>query len=411
MKTTFACIVFFLFSSIHIFPQGEAAVPFLNLPTSPKMNALGAAGTASIESDPYKFYFNPAHLGYSSRSINFSSGFYPSKINYAPTITADITLNSYVFNAGYNLQKFFPDVPLSVGFGFGRNVMSFGRFIMMDSEQGFESKDEYSIYSIGIGYHSIVDVSFGFSVKDVTSKLSPPSIEEAGKGTAEFTALDYGLLVSASLNNFLNNPLSFYVGNSAAIITDANYSLGYAIQNIGDKIYYIDRSQADPIGRAARLGHSLQLAETYKDPSFELQLLKLSYSIDSEDLLIKKTYNGFSSETSYQGLLGDIRFGRNLFLGKGNPEVVLHKGFMVEFFEIFTLASGGFSGRGFFNSKTDGFGFRAKGILKLLNLAMQNSALEYIMNHFDVEYCSTKYFSGNFNETEFNGMTITVGGF
>ncbi|RPH70191.1 hypothetical protein EHM76_06705, partial [bacterium] len=80
MYSKIVIILFLTITSIDIFPQGDAAVPFLLLPTSPKLTGAGAAGTAALIDDPYNFSFNPAHLGYSSRTSNFSTGFYPSKI-------------------------------------------------------------------------------------------------------------------------------------------------------------------------------------------------------------------------------------------------------------------------------------------------------------------------------------------
>ena len=62
----------FLLATNFLFPQGEAAIPFLVFPVSPAQNAMGATGTSLPTDDAYGFLFNPAQLGYTSQSNNLS---------------------------------------------------------------------------------------------------------------------------------------------------------------------------------------------------------------------------------------------------------------------------------------------------------------------------------------------------
>ncbi|MFO7445476.1 MAG: hypothetical protein R6W90_03880 [Ignavibacteriaceae bacterium] len=400
-----AVIILVVLISVELFPQGEAAIPFLLLPTSPTLNGAGATGTATLIDDPYKVYFNPAHLGYSSRTSGIAIGFYPGKINWLSRFVNGMTVNSYVFNQGLNLEKILPGIPLSIGFAYSKSEFVYGEAFGNDTE------DYYSSYSLGIGYHSLINLSFGFTVKDITSFLGGNQFQFTPR--VNTTAVDYGVLLNLPVNNLLEKPIGFKFTNNSSIQADVNYTIGYTIQNIGDEIYYVDPDQSDPIGRTARLAHNIDLGILLKTGKDDLNLVNLSYSIDAEDILIKRNYDTttFVSNIEYEGMFGTIKPFKNLFLGEGDADIVLHKGLIVEFFESVYFSWGGLNGRGFTNRETSGFGLRTKGFLKLLNISLQSEVLKYISDHFDIRYTTSTYFEGSEFESEFKGVTISVGGF
>jgi hypothetical protein len=117
MKTTSSLTILLLFNlfSVTNFAQGEAAVPFLLLNPSPSLSAMGSTGTALPTEDPFGFLWNPAQLGYTSQTNNFSYIFYPAKLEWLPAFNLDLELRAIAFNAGYNFKDLI-GFPLSFWF-------------------------------------------------------------------------------------------------------------------------------------------------------------------------------------------------------------------------------------------------------------------------------------------------------
>ena len=54
------------------------ALPFLEIPPSPALNAMGSAGVAQTEADAYGFLVNPARLGLTARDVRAATALYPT---------------------------------------------------------------------------------------------------------------------------------------------------------------------------------------------------------------------------------------------------------------------------------------------------------------------------------------------
>jgi hypothetical protein len=164
MKATSSLTILFLFNlfSITSFAQGEAAVPFLLLNPSPSLSAMGSTGTALPTEDPFGFLWNPAQLGYTSQTNNLSFIFYPSKVDWAPNPNLDMEFKGIALNAGYNFKDLI-DFPLSFGFGYSNIELDYsvlGRPA---------SRDYYYAYSFAFCVDYFVQLSIGYTIKDVTS--------------------------------------------------------------------------------------------------------------------------------------------------------------------------------------------------------------------------------------------------
>ena len=109
---------------------------------------------------------------------------------------------------------------------------------------------------------------------------------------------------------------------------------------------------------------------------------------------------------SYQGMLGDINFGKHLIDLKGDQNVVVHRGHIFRFFETIIITSGRYNGHGFNNYKSNGFGFSSEGIFKLLSRSIKNSAIGFIANHLAIEYFHSNNFVDTNFETNFQGLAL-----
>ncbi len=412
MKTSSFLTLFILliFFSETNFAQGEAAVPFLLLNPSPSLSAMGATGTALPTEDPFGFLWNPAQLGYTSQSNNLSYIFYPAKLEWLPAFNLDLELKAIAFNAGYNFKDLI-GFPLSFGFGYSNTEINFGEFIRT-GEGGpepigtFEAKDYYNAYSFGLGIDYFVQLSVGYTIKDVTSILSDqPTGEDQGMGKAETTVNDLGILLNVPIIKLINEELILPIDGSLNGKPTFNFSLGYSKSNIGDEISYIDPAQADPLPRMDRLGYGINTGFDLISDNFRINAFNLSFTVEADDILIKRD----SIDWSYQSTLSDLKFWKNIVQIEGDEKIVSHAGTKLDFVETVSLYFGHFSGRGFFDQrKTNGFELRTNGLLKLIALWAKTPTTDFLRDHFDIRYYNTNYYDLSEFETKMTGLAFYI---
>ncbi|HEY6626019.1 MAG TPA: hypothetical protein VIZ21_03615, partial [Ignavibacteriaceae bacterium] len=358
MKTSSILTVFALLNlfSVTSFAQGEAAVPFLLLNPSPSLSAMGATGTALPTEDPFGFLWNPAQLGYTSQTNNLSFIFYPSKLEWIPTFNLDLGLKAIAINAGYNFKDLI-GFPLSFGFGYSNPEMNFGTFVRTDENGNilgeFEAKDYYNAYSFGLGIDYFVQLSIGYTIKDVTSILSDqPTGEEQGSGKAETTVNDFGILLNVPVIKLINSNMKVQLDKNLFAQPLFNFSVGYSKSNIGDEISYIDPAQADPLPRMDRLGYGISTGFDLISDNFRINAFNLSFTVEADDILIKRDSTG----SEYQSTLSDLDFSKNIIQIEGDEKIVSRTGTKLEFVETFSYSFGHFSGRGYPDPrKTNGY--------------------------------------------------------
>ncbi|MEJ2104999.1 MAG: hypothetical protein P8X47_10540, partial [Ignavibacteriaceae bacterium] len=232
MKTTSFLTILFFFNlfSFKTFAQGEAAVPFLLLQPSPSLSAMGQTGTALPTEDPFGFLWNPAQLGYTSQTNNFSFIFYPSKLEWLPGFNLDLELKAIALNAGYNFKELI-GFPLSFGFGYANPEINFGEFIRTGGGDPlpigtFEAKDYYNSYSFGLGIDYFVQLSVGYTIKSVTSILSDqPTGLEQGSARAEATVNDFGILLNVPVLKLIDDKLMLHLDENLFAKPNFNFSL------------------------------------------------------------------------------------------------------------------------------------------------------------------------------------------
>lgn len=372
------------------------AIPFLLLPLSPSLNAMGATGTSIPTDDPYGFLFNPAQLGYTSQTTNLSFIFYPSKVNLLGF--DQFKLTGIALNLGYNFNNLV-GIPLSIGFGFSNPELNFEEF-----RSG--AKDYYNAYSFGIGIDYFVQLNAGVTYKDITSILGDQLIGITNSILkAEVSTIDYGFLLNIPVIKLIDDKLSINIIDDIPIKPYFNFSTGYSQSNIGDEVYYVDPAQSDPLPRTARLGYGISLGLDFLIDESSISVIKFDFSVDAEDILIERDMFGFE----YQKGIGDIDISRNILQIKGDDKVVTHSGYRIYLMETLAITNGKFSGRGFNLSTTNGIEIRATGLLKMLGQYSSSKVFEFIANHFDLRYYRTTYSPNNF-KSEMDGIDLFIKG-
>ncbi len=249
--------------------QGEAAVPFLLLAPDSRAGGLGESGTGLADNSAAIFW-NPAGIAFltgSELSITHS--------NWLPQFNLDLFYD-YLTYRQY-IEEIDGSVTGSVTY------MNFGEFI----RTGPDSPEEIGRFrsfdaALTLGYATKVhpDWGLGFNFRLIHSRLSDqPTANEQGKGVA--TSVSFDVAGMWRPEKLVLPLIDEDIGNK--------FSIGLNLSNLGPKIYYIDRAQADPIPTNFRLGFAVKL--------FDDEYNSLLYTLDFSKLLVSKdTVNNTSDE-------------------------------------------------------------------------------------------------------------------
>ena len=381
----YSAILFLLVSNHFAFAQSEVLFPFFIDQVSIPLIAAGHTGTANLTTDAIGFYYNPAQLGYSSRYNNFAFSFMPSKTNLPAFLP--ITTRSYGFQVGYDFNKIDKSIPLTIGVGFIHSYLNYGKFTFTNSQSPsplieYEPEDSYNSISLGAGYKYFAYFNLGFSLKMFNSFLTKQITSNGIKDVkADGTSIDLGALVILPLSELWFNKTIFN-NNGYSIKPKSNFSIGYAINNIGEKVYFIDPAQSDPLPRIARLGYNLNFGLDIQIKNVELNLIDYSFTGEADDILVKRDTTG----VKYEGMFGKLIPGKHLISLVSDKNVVVHKAHTFSLFETITYSTGRVNGRQYQIIKTEGVGISTEGLLKLLCAFTENKVLNYITGHFTLEY-------------------------
>ncbi|HEX9973264.1 MAG TPA: hypothetical protein VGD14_14425, partial [bacterium] len=102
--------IFSFAASLHA--VSATAVAFLRISPSPLANGMGQTYGNISATEPMASFFNPAYLGFFSKSQNF--GFSYSRSNWLPQLTNDLYHKCYSLNFGYT----FKNTPVTLGIGY-----------------------------------------------------------------------------------------------------------------------------------------------------------------------------------------------------------------------------------------------------------------------------------------------------
>lgn len=363
-----------------VYAQGEAAVPFLELAPDSRAGGVGESG-GGLADNSAAIFWNPAGIAFQSGtelSITHS--------NWLPQFNLDLFYDYFTFRQ--YIEELKGSVTASITY------MNFGEFV----RTGEDSPDPLGTFhsfdaALTVGYATKLspDWGIGFNFRLIHSRLSDqPTGQEQGKGVATSVSFDIaGMWRPATLVlPFIDDDIG------------GKISIGANLSNLGPKISYIDRAQADPIPTQIRLGFAYQL--------FGDEFNSLMYTLDFSRLLIDKTpqrtiYNeagdsiGVSPSTSkefYQAIFTswtDKPFSEVLRSFVTSMGLEYWYGTPGDF--LFALRTGFFyEDPGFGNRKFITFG----------------AGIRYDIYGFDFSYISTDVFKGGENHPLSNTLRFSV---
>ena len=387
----------------------STAVPFLLINPSPEANGQGCTSISRISDDPYAINLNPAHLGLSSTQTNAMFSFYPTKTIWLPGLGLDdLTFNAFVISGGINLDKY-TSLPVSIGIAYSRVDLNLGTFYRTsynpDIVGTFKDEEHHDALSVGFGLDLGVRFAIGITFRKIESNLADFGVgQEQGEGSGSSWSRDYGLLINVPIVDLVSKKSELMTG----ITPIFDLSFGTALTNIGHKMIYIDKAQADPLPRNISIGTSIELG--FKLSRTDQKLLSFTWSRQSDNLLVgRDNLNSF-----YRGGLGDIDFVKNIVQGKRTETIDLSQGWQIGIAEIVFIREGSYVGSGNRSFTTEGFGLRLSGFLKLLQgLEVEKiNALLFIAEHFDIRYDKSEYKAPEANylldNTGFSSLSIIV---
>jgi len=238
-------VVFFLltlfvpFLVIDVFAQGEATVLFLMINPGARQGGMGEAGVA-LADDANAIYWNPAGLAFQYRDpeTDKKGEITLMHVNWLPQFNLGDMYYDYA--AG---RYYIPDVGTV---GLSIQFMNYGESIWT-SDTGPEELGRFSSNETAVTTSYALklkqNLGLGVNLKYIYSRLSPIKVSaEQGKGIASSFAVDLGIL---------------YLPDFAKKLR-----FGLNLSNVGPKITYIDKAQADPLPTNLRLGFAYHIVKS-----------------------------------------------------------------------------------------------------------------------------------------------------
>jgi hypothetical protein len=395
--------------------QGGTAVPFLLIHPAPKLNAMAGCYTALASDDPFGFFYNPAQMGVYSQSENFS--FQYAKSKWLPQFNfSDLSFKTFGFTLGYNFKNISKLRPFSLGVGYMKSTLSWGQNIWYD-EYGrelatFESQEWYNALCIGICYNNFVKISLGYTYKSIVSDLSPIMVRvgtETPYGGASANAHDIGMHFTLPVSNFYSHLFDNLSTQKYQLHPITDFSLGFSLHNVGDEIYYLDKHQADPLPRQAKIGYAVSIGVSMELNEIETIPLMISWSSEANDMLIKRDESG---KSKYQSYPGDIKVLKHIIDLGGDENVINRFGISTNVFETVHFSFGKYNLSGITNIYTRGYGLSLRGIFKLIVATTNSRTAKDILLHSDIQFNMSCYNPDEsdhpIDDTKFYGLTLSI---
>jgi hypothetical protein len=266
VKTTFRlmliCLAVLSLTELN-FAQITTGASFLQIAPDSRGGAIGESG-AGLADNSAAIFWNPAGLAFQTGtelSVTHS--------NWLPQFNLDLFYDYLTY------KEYFKELQGTVSASI--TYMNYGQFVRTGENPApgggpevlgtFKSFDA----ALTVGYATKVapDWGLGFNFRVIHSHLSDQGAgAEVGNGVATTVSFDIGGMW---------RPAKLVIPFTDEDIGD-RFSVGLNLSNLGPKIYYIDRAQADPIPTNFRLGFAYKV--------FDDQYNSLNYTIDFSKLLV-----------------------------------------------------------------------------------------------------------------------------
>jgi len=250
--------VFWLLTTDALHAQGESAVPFLLIAPNARADGMGEAG-AGLADDVGAIHWNPGGLAFlRGQEISLTHS------NWLPGLASDL------FYEYLNYRNYLEDW----GGTFSASITYFnlGVFNRRDAQNNDLGNFKAFEFAVTAGYATLLmeELGLGLNLRFIHSSLAPFGTEqEQGRGVGSSVSFDVGLLYKPYLGR---------LGNRLGI--------GLNLSNLGPKISYIDRAQADPLPTYLRLGLSIKALQS--------DFNNISINADFNRIMVRRYKNGTS---------------------------------------------------------------------------------------------------------------------
>jgi hypothetical protein len=276
----------------------------------------------------------------------------------------------------------------------------------------FHSTERANVWTFGVGVDYLVKAGIGLSFKDIESNLAPRDAAAGPRGgQANATAHDFGMVACLPINEVVSQLAGKSLEIQPGLRPFLGTGLGYSKSNIGDKITYIDASQADPLPRIARAGFNVNAGLALSTKKQSWRLFAFERLNEAEQLLVRRD----RGRITYAKLLGDIDVWDHVILGKGGTTIITKKGWELRLFELFSYREGRHKdalGKVYYH--TEGIGLSLTGVLKAIRYlnprAVDHAVLGFLANHIDVQYNTGSLDAGEghpLDATKFKGISVS----
>ncbi len=252
-----------------MYAQETTAVPFLLIAPDSRAGSMGESG-AGLADNSAAIFWNPAGIAFTkSNEVSITHS------KWLPQFNLDIFYDYLTY------MQYMPDINGSITASI--TFMNYGQFAYTtDSPTPLSTFNAFDgAATVGYATRLSDDWGLGVNFRIIYSHLASQGAGiEQGKGISTSVSFDVGGMW---------RPAKLIL---PVINTDigGNLSIGLDLSNLGPKMYYIDRAQADPIPTNFRLGFAYQV--------FHDDYNSLVYTIDFNKLLVAEKMNPVDSSTT-----------------------------------------------------------------------------------------------------------------
>jgi hypothetical protein len=383
----------FLFSSILYSQGAQTAVPFLTISPSGEYNGSAGITISSFAETPSAMIFNPAHLGFLSRTTAAGTEFYLQK---SPTSSglpaAGQSFNSYSAVAGYRFNS------MNIGAGYAKIVADYGMLELTNGSNPAEKRSFHVIetsenISLGLGFRwGPIDGAFGFTLKQITSHL--PGSSAAGTLAdlvARPKATDVGVIFRLPIMDILHFEQFTLSDNMSPFV---NVTVAYALNNFGDEVSYSSTGQSDPLPEMVRLGWSADAGYRYKTGDGDFTLAAVQIAREADESMIRHSPIGIAYHKNLPA--SDMNIYRSLIEGSFFNAIAIRKGAAITFLETVTMRSGYHQFTSIDWYRTTGFTVSTNGLFALLRQrSAQNDNVSDILRRIEFRFTRSQYSGGS----------------
>ncbi|MCI0514879.1 hypothetical protein L0128_16820 [candidate division KSB1 bacterium] len=322
--------------------ETNAGLLFLSISPSPSANGAGNCYSLNFNTDPMAIFKNPASLGFLASRCQASAAFYPQKIQWLPQFTESLTYDAQVYMTGLNFQPILK-IPCALGFSYQRIDFDLGgQFLTNETSPEpigvFHAYNKANGFSTALAFYYYLHLSIGYAHKWMESQLGPLIQENTWHDVkANPSAYDWGVILELPVFDLISKQHPAACLFAGRLQPRLDLSTFYAHTNHGDRVIYIDASQADPLPRTVHTGVNLHLGLEYRGAQSATQLLGFKWAREAEDLLVAYQPSG---HWAYRSGFGDIEFLKHILGNQSNPAAISKQGWQLELAECLYLRGG-----------------------------------------------------------------------